>query len=408
MVGNGSQGGVRPGLGVTMDVTCARRVVALVGLSALVAAGCDLGSPPVTYRAPSRVVETADVNGDGSLDVVSAGSGAYAVLLNDGRGRLRGSAVATGLDVVAFGLGDVDGDGAMDRVDLHRTPDGGGAALSLLRGDGDGRFRSPESLGSTTARELELADMDGDGDLDVITAGPGPDRFTELRRNDGAGRFAAPVPGSFGRCGSPGAGWVAALSGHDLAAADVDGDGDKDVVTAAVCEREGLPSPYLHVGFNEGNGDMPSSQAVGLLARRADSVAGLAVGDVDEDGELDALVGHADEAGLTLVGLRTLDHVTVPVPDVPGELELADVDGDGHLDVVATAAGRGRATILYGDGSGAFPRSRTVRTGGTVVDDVTAGRIDGDGSTDLVFGNDSTSRKPKVAVLANTDSVTLR
>ena len=81
---------------------------------------------------------------------------------------------------------------------------------------------------------------------------------------------------------------------------------------------------------------------------------------------------------------------------------MADIDGDGHVDLVATAAGSGFARVLYGTGTGTFPESHVVATGGDLVGPVAAGRIDGDASVDLVFGNDGETPDPSVAVLRNT------
>ena len=81
---------------------------------------------------------------------------------------------------------------------------------------------------------------------------------------------------------------------------------------------------------------------------------------------------------------------------------MADIDADGHVDLVVTAAGSGHARVLYGDGTGTFPESHAVATGGDVVGPVAVGDLDGDGSDDLVFGNDGDTPDSSVAVLFNT------
>ena len=370
-----------------------RRAGVLLTVSAIGVAGCDLGSPAVRYPAPSRVVEVVDVNGDGPLDVVSAGPGSYAVLLNDGAGGLHGSPVTTHLDVQAFALGDVDGDGAIDRVDLDRRPNGD-TALYLLRGDGSGAFGPPEALSGVDARDVDLVDLDNDGDLDVLTTGTAP--LLHVLRNDGTGDLGAPEP-SYEVCGSPGSGIHAALSGIELTHADMNDDGRQDVVIGAICEHETAPFPVVHVMYGPG---LTAATSWHMFA--ADGApAGLAVGDIDEDGVLDVVVGSRDVARVTVL-YQSGYNMDVPTPARPGDVELADIDQDGHLDIVATAAGHGRATVLFGDGTGGFPESHTVGTGGDVVDAMTSGRIDSDGSTDLVFGNDSASPDRAVAVLFNT------
>jgi FG-GAP-like repeat len=370
----------------------------MLTVSAIAVAGCNLGSAPVIYPAPSRVVEALDVNGDGAIDVVSAGPGSYAVLLNDGAGGLHGSPVASRLDVQAFALGDVDRDGAIDRVDLHRSPNGA-SALYLLRGDGSGAFGRPEALGGVDARDVDLVDLDNDGDLDVLTTGRG-ESFLQVRRNDGTGQVGAPEAVVFGMCGSPGAGFHAPLSGLELTHADMTNDGWQDVVVGAICERETSPFPVAYAVYNNGAGGSSGGTIWGLGAYGAP--AGLAVGDIDEDGVLDVVVGGRDDASVTVLAPVSGNRITVPTPDRPGDVGLADIDQDAHVDIVATAAGHGRATVLFGDGTGGFAESHTVETGGDVVDAVTTGRLDPDGSTDLVFGNDSALADAAVAVLFNT------
>ena len=96
------------------------------------------------------------------------------------------------------------------------------------------------------------------------------------------------------------------------------------------------------------------------------------------------------------------DPIRVTVPAPPDDVEVADIDADEHLDLVVTEAGRGFARVLYGTGTGTFPESHVVATNGDVVGPVAVGDLDGDGSVDLVFGNDGDTAESSVAVLFNT------
>ena len=144
-------------------------------------------------------IALADVDGDGSIDAVSAGWRASAgdpcpnrVWLNDGKGDFRDSGQV--LDqgerhVHGTALGDVDGDGRPDIALALTTP---GSAGKIHLNDGKGRFRdSGQTLGHQWAHSVALGDLNGDGHLDIFLAcgNPGSGTPNEVWLNDGRGRF---------------------------------------------------------------------------------------------------------------------------------------------------------------------------------------------------------------------------
>jgi hypothetical protein len=115
-------------------------------------------------------VELADFDGDGDLDLVSAGAipgftGSSAVHLNDGTGQMTlGSTQAYPEDVERFALADYDGDGA---VDLLVSSQSSGSWFAF--GNGDGTFGTPALTGFDARNfDLDAADMNGDGILDQV------------------------------------------------------------------------------------------------------------------------------------------------------------------------------------------------------------------------------------------------
>jgi hypothetical protein len=175
-------------------------------------------------------VHAADVDGDGDIDVISSslGNDTVAWYENDGT-PAQGNWTARNIAVLDFPTcvhsADVDGDGDMDIVSLSRyddlvvwlendgTPTNGGWTVRTITTTADGAFR------------VFAADMDGDGDLDVLSASQDDDTIAWYE-NDGS-----PANDAF---------WISntITTAVDVAigvyAADVDGDGDLDAISASV------------------------------------------------------------------------------------------------------------------------------------------------------------------------------
>jgi len=138
-------------------------------------------------------VELGDVNGDGSVDAVLSGwRNADAdpcpnrVLLNDGRGRFTetGQVFDEALrHSHGLALGDLDRDGDLDFVLVTQHP----PFARLYLNDGKGRFTAGRTLGTNSVEKVAVADLNGDGSLDIFLACIGPD---EVWMNDGQGNFS--------------------------------------------------------------------------------------------------------------------------------------------------------------------------------------------------------------------------
>jgi len=231
---------------------------------------------------------------------------------------------------------------------------------------GDGLVGAPRAFGSRPPYAVALADLDGDGDLDVAAgheAVNGADHANRILLNDGAGGLADTGQ----RLGAVGT--------RALVLGDLDGDGDVDLVAG---NNGGADAVWLNDGQA---GFRPGAQA---LAPRSITRA-LALGDLDGDGDLDLVAGYHfrpdavwlnDGAGAFTAG------PTLRADDTDG-LGLADLDGDGDLDVVA--AGERAAEVWWNDGAGGL-RAGPVANAPATVRCLALGDVDGDGAADLALG----------------------
>ncbi len=234
---------------------------------------------------------------------------------------------------------DLDGDGEIDVV----TCDTAGDSVSVLLGNGDGTFQPAEvySMGAGP-HGMALLDVDGDGDIDVMSANTGSDNLA-LRRNNGDGTFG---PASFLPSGVRGA-WA-------MAAGDMNNDNIVDVVVG------GRFSSDVRVHLSNGDGAFTMQPAV--------STGGqtwmIVLGDVNGDRQLDVSSANGPTGnGAILLGDGAGGLSAAAVMPGAGQMtatDLGDLDGDGDLDWVLSSFGGGRWTIYRNNGAGGMTLHQTI------------------------------------------------
>jgi hypothetical protein len=172
------------------------------------------------------------------------------------------------------------------------------------------------------------------------------------------------------------------LSG--VAVGDLDGDGDLDAVLGSAA------GTTVNVRLNDGSGTFGSGSNPGVGA----SPRKVALGDIDGDGDLDLLTANPAYNGTVSVRLNNGSGSFGGGADLTGfyqprSVVLGDVDGDGDLDIVVTNAGDSSVSIRLNNGSGSFSGGSSVVVGST-PDGVVLGDVDSDGDLDMVVANNTT------------------
>lgn len=217
-----------------------------------------------------------DLNDDGHVDVIANADRIY---LNDGRGNFtQGTRKLGGWAQSTIAFGDLDGDGDRDiyvGIPHRSSPPFTPVADKIWFNDGQGQFSAgPQSLPVIETRSVNLFDGDLDGDLDVLL-GNGIGN-TVLLINDGHGAFNADAQR------------FVETNKSNIRIADLDLDGDLDLfIIRGKPVGKGLANK---VWLNDGDGRFRDS---GLALGLANSIA-CELGDLDGDGDLDAIVANLD------------------------------------------------------------------------------------------------------------------
>ena len=236
-------------------------------------------------------VSLDDVDEDGDLDLLTAGDGGFVLHANTGVGEFGAEIVLPAISEIngmpanqvtaALLAGDVDNDGDRDIVSL------GTGSLSWYANEGDLNFAEAQPInadfddvGFGFSANLALGDLDMDGDLDIAFTKQNSARLVVWYKNDGSGGFG-PLPHQLvgGDRGERGA-------AQAITTADMDGDGDTDVVVTldAGSIDDELPTGHLSWLENQGDGQFSTP----ILATEFIGVgSSTAVADVDSDGDLD-------------------------------------------------------------------------------------------------------------------------
>lgn len=317
---------------------------------------------------------------------------------------------SAGYEPQSIATGDVNGDGRPDIVVANFVSCVNGCVTSyvgVLLGNGDGTFQVavPYAAG-IFASAVALADVNGDGKLDIVVANecqtaPNPNCETtsavSILMGNGDGTFQPPV--------SYGTGGYEALS---VAIADLNGDGYPDIAVANYCENDSncAVDGNVSILLNKGDGTFRAGASYdtgGIYSRS------VAVADVNGDGHADLVVSNAGrcnteacDTGEISVFMGNGDGTFQPPVfyssgGTAGEsVAVSDVNGDGYPDLivanmcltVATCNNGSIIGVLLNNGDGTFQNALTYSSGGEYGSSgIAVADVNGDGKPDIVLAN---------------------
>lgn len=357
-----------------------------------------IGQVPATSHTNSQGFVKAQIYGGGTEEFLIAGNGniyCFQVPKKPEKDQWEVQLVGENTSDEGIGVGDIDGDGDIDFV-AGRRPDGGDEPLIVVwfenPGHSTGNWKDYE-LGTTNhpADRVGVTDLNGDNKADVVVC---EERYPGLEPDGNIFWFE--------QAQSPTGKWtkhriVTQYSSNNLDIADMDHDGDMDIITG---EHKG-PTLELQIWENDGAGEFSKKR----VDTGKESHLGTLVRDMDGDGDMDIIstgwdhyqfvhLWRNDRVSSESINWRLISSEAneIEVPNSGNQQTaslVADVDQDGINDFFIAERTAAPSLVLYRYQDGSWTRNIIDNEPLNIEAGSASHDIDGDGDLDIVFAGDS-------------------
>jgi len=353
-----------------------RILLSIVMISFAVAQPSFTAADIATSADGARSVFVADMDGDGDMDLVSASANDNTIAWYENDGAANPSWTAA--DIVtnasapfSVSVADMDNDGDMDIVSASVTND----AIAWYENDGAANpswTAANIATSADAATSVFVADMDNDGDMDIVSASISDDAIAWYENNGAADPSwtAADIATS-------------ADGAQSVFVADMDNDGDMDIVSASYHDDA--------IAWYENDGAADPSWTAADIATSADGARSVFAADLDNDGDMDIVSASSEDDAIAWYENDGAANPSWTASDIATSADnayfifVADLDNDGDMDIVS--ASYLDDAIAWYENDGAADPSWTASDIATSADGarfVFVADMDNDGDMDIV------------------------
>ncbi len=315
-----------------------------------------------------------DLDSDGDMDILS--SFRLAWLENDGDGDFEAEHIITFTSNYATAVytADMDNDGDIDVI----------SDIAWHRNDGQGHFGTTQIIATYPASSIcHVTDLDNDGDMDVLSTS-----LLDYPMRSKAAWYENDGNGSFGPYQVI---TIDSIFPYSIFAVDLDNDGDMDVLSASTDYLNYYDYDYEIACYkNDGNGNFGAKQLITTDILYATSVFAA---DLDNDGDMDVLSASSGDDKIAWyendgTGSFGPQQIITTNADGAQSVYAADLDSDGDMDVLSASSVydpmESKIAWYENDGSGSFGPQQIIILDADRIHTVFAGDLDNDGDQDVL------------------------